>query len=115
MLEGCKTSETLFNLMMDLGTPDVAKPLPMFNDNRGAVDWLSGCTVSKKLRHLNICKVAVRDAQKAGIFHIRQVPGHSNVADIFTKEQVRRHVLRIGISASPSAGSTHKMDGFRNL
>jgi hypothetical protein len=74
MDEGCKTSETLFNLMTNLGTPDVAKPLPMFNDNRGAVDWSSGCTVSKKLRHLNIREVAVGDAQKAGIVHIRHVP-----------------------------------------
>jgi hypothetical protein len=66
--------------------PDVAQPISMFNDNRGAVDWSSGCTVSKKLRHLNIREVAVRDAQKAGIVNIRHVPGHSNVADIFTKE-----------------------------
>jgi hypothetical protein len=33
MDEGCKTSETLFHLMTDLGMPDVAKPIPMFNDN----------------------------------------------------------------------------------
>jgi hypothetical protein len=82
MDEGCKTSETLFNLMTDLGTPDVAKPLPMFNDNRGAVDWSSGCTVSKKLRHLKIREAAVRDAQKAGIVHIQHIPGHSKVANI---------------------------------
>jgi hypothetical protein len=86
MNEGCKTFETLFNLMTDLGMPDVAKPLPMFNNNRGAIDWLSSCTVSKKLRHLNIREVAVRDAQKAGIVNIQHVPGHSNVAHIFTKE-----------------------------
>jgi hypothetical protein len=70
MDEGCKTSKPLFNLITDLGMPDVAEPLSMFNNNRGAVDWLSGCTVSKKLRHLNIRKVAVQDAQKAGIVHI---------------------------------------------
>jgi hypothetical protein len=86
MDEGCKTSETIFHLMTDLNMPDVTKPIPMYNDNRGAVDWSSGCTVSKKLRHLNIREVAVRDAQKAGIVSISHVPGHSNVADIFTKE-----------------------------
>jgi hypothetical protein len=59
MDECCKTYKTLFNLMTDLGMPDVAKLLPMFNDNRGAVDWSSGCTVLKKLRHLNIREVAV--------------------------------------------------------
>jgi hypothetical protein len=87
MDEGCKTSKTLFNLMTDLGMPDVAKSLPMFNANHGAVDWSSDCTVSKKLRHLNIREVAVQDAQKAGIVHIQHVPGHSsNVTDIFTKD-----------------------------
>jgi hypothetical protein len=86
MDEGCKTSKTLFNLMTDLGTPDIAKPFPMFNDNRDTLDRSSGCTVLKKLRHLNIREVAVRDAQKAGIVHIQHVPGHSNVTDIFTKE-----------------------------
>jgi hypothetical protein len=59
MDECCKTYETLFNLMTDLGIPDVAKPLPLFNDNRGAVNWSSGCNVLKKLRQHNIRKVAV--------------------------------------------------------
>jgi hypothetical protein len=86
MEEGCKTSETLYHLMTDLSLPKIAQPMPLFNDNRGAVDWSSGCTVSKKLRHLNIRKVAVRDAQKASIVNIHHVPGHSNIADIFTKE-----------------------------
>jgi hypothetical protein len=63
MDEGCKTSKTLFHLMTDLGMPDVAQPLPMFNANRGAVDWSSGCTASKKLRHLlNIREVTILDA-----------------------------------------------------
>jgi hypothetical protein len=85
MDEGCKTSETLFHLMTDLCMPNVAKLIPMFKDNQGAVNWSSDCTVFKKLRHLNIC-IAVHDTQKAGIVHIWHVPGHSNVADIFTKE-----------------------------
>jgi hypothetical protein len=59
MDEGCKTSETLFHLMTDLGMSDIAQPISMFNDHRGAVDWSSECTVSKKLWHLNIREVAV--------------------------------------------------------
>jgi hypothetical protein len=31
MDEGCKTSETLFHLMTDLGMSDIAQPIPMFN------------------------------------------------------------------------------------
>jgi hypothetical protein len=86
MDEGCKTSETLYHLMTDLGLPDIAQPIPLFNATQGAVNWSSGCTVSKKIRHLNIHEVAVHNAQKAGIVNIHHVPGHLNVANIFTKE-----------------------------
>jgi hypothetical protein len=84
--EGCKTSETLYHLMTNLGLPGIAQPIPLFNDNRGAVDWSLGLTVLKRLLHLDIREVAVRDAQKAGIVNILHVPGHSNVATIFRKE-----------------------------
>jgi hypothetical protein len=59
MDEGFKTSEIHFHLITDLSMPDDTKPIPMFNDNQGMVDWSSGCTILKKLRHHNICKVAV--------------------------------------------------------
>jgi hypothetical protein len=86
MDEGYKTSEMLYHLMTDLKLPDVTKGIPMFNDNKGAVDWSQGCSVSKKLRHLNIREISVRDACNAGYVDIKHIPGHSNVFDIFTKE-----------------------------
>jgi hypothetical protein len=45
--------------MADLKLPDAAKGIPMFNDNKGAVDWSHGCSVSKKLQHLNIREISV--------------------------------------------------------
>jgi hypothetical protein len=58
----------------------------MFNDNKGAVDWSQGCSILKKLCHLNIREISVLDAQNAGYVDIKHLPGHSNVSDIFTKE-----------------------------
>jgi hypothetical protein len=87
MDEGCKTSEMLYqHLIADLKLPDTAKGIPMFNENKGTVDWSHGCSVSKKLRHLNIREISVRDARNTGYVDIKHVPGHSNVSDIFTKE-----------------------------
>jgi hypothetical protein len=89
MDEGCKTSKMLHHLMSDLGLgKDIANNIPLFNDNQGAVDWSAGgCSVSKKLCRLNIREIAVRDAWNSGVVHIMHVPpGHSNVANLFTKE-----------------------------
>ncbi len=87
MDEGCKTYKMLHHLMSNLGlAKDIANGIPLFNNNQGAVDWSAGCSVSKKLRHLNIQEIAVRDARNSGVVNIMHVPGHSNVADLFTKE-----------------------------
>jgi hypothetical protein len=89
MDEGCKTLENLHLLMEDLGLPDVTtRPngQPLYNDNKGAIEWSHGCNISKKLRHLNIREMAVRDALEAKMVDIKHVPGHSNIADLMTKE-----------------------------
>jgi hypothetical protein len=67
MDEGCKTLKNLNLLMEDLGLPDVtthSTGQPLYNDNKGAIKWTQGCNISKKLCHLNIREMAVRDAQK---------------------------------------------------
>ena len=89
MDEGCKTLENTHHLLEDLGLADVlTRPdgLPLYNDNKGAVEWSSGLNISKKLRHINIREVAVRDAASAKLVDVQHVPGHSNIADLFTKE-----------------------------
>lgn len=84
--EGTKTTLGLRHLAEDLGLPEVASPTPLWNDNRGTVDWSLGCSVSKKLRHLNIRELAVRGAEAAGTINISHIDGKINVADLLTKE-----------------------------
>ena len=48
--------------------------------------WCKGCTVSRKLRHVNLREMLVREAQRLGYIHVMHVPGKLNIADILTKE-----------------------------
>jgi hypothetical protein len=76
--------------MEDLHLPGVTtrpNSLPLYNDSKGAaIKWSHGCNVSKKLHYLNIREMAIRDAHEAKIVDIKHVPGHSNIADLMTKE-----------------------------
>jgi hypothetical protein len=84
--EGTKSVLTVHNLLSDFGFPDGTDPTPVWNDNRGCVDWTKGVTVSKKLRHINMRELGVRLSQKKGDVNIQHIDGKRNIADIFTKE-----------------------------
>jgi hypothetical protein len=88
--EGAKSTLTIRHLLIDLGflTPNGTTPLftPLYNDNRGAVDWTKGCTVSKKLRHVNMRKMAVQNAQLLGHISVQHIEGQRNISDLLTKE-----------------------------
>jgi hypothetical protein len=87
MDEGCKTrSKTLYHLMTDLSLLDIAQPIPLFNDNLPLTGpWAAPSRRTPPSQHPRRGG-AVHDTQKAGIVNIHHVPGHSNVANIFTKE-----------------------------
>jgi hypothetical protein len=86
MDEGTKTVEMLRHIMADIGLPDITHPAPLYNDNRGSVDWSRGASLSKRLRHMNIREVGVRDGIRLQHTRVHHIPGSFNVADIFTKE-----------------------------
>jgi hypothetical protein len=70
----------------ELNEPEASHPVPLYNDNQGAVDWSATCCVNKRLRHLNIREIAVLENQLQGIVAIHHIPGRNNCADLFTKE-----------------------------
>jgi hypothetical protein len=72
------------HILTDLNFP-LSKPTPIYNDNRGAVEW-SHSFSTKGMRHLNIRENVVREAQKFQEVFISHIPGACNPADIFTKE-----------------------------
>ena len=72
--------------MHDIPLLDVLCPTPLYNDNNGTVEWSEGVSISKKMRHLNIRECAVRGAQQNQEITVETIPGHLNIADLFTKE-----------------------------
>ena len=84
--EGTKSGLTIRHLSAELKLPEAFRPTPVWNDNRGTVDWAKGCSVSKKLRHVNIRENAVRLSQQLGEISVSHIEGKSNIADLFTKE-----------------------------
>lgn len=87
MDEGCKILEFTQHLFRELGIPDSKYPAPsLHNDNKGGVCWSPSEAITKKLRHLNIREVAMRDTVKHGDVVLGHIPGVPNFADVFTKE-----------------------------
>jgi hypothetical protein len=84
--EGTKSALTVRNLLKDMGFSDGSDPAPVWNDNRGTVDWTKGVTVSKKLRHINMRELGVRLSIQNGDVDVRHIEGKKNIADLFTKE-----------------------------
>ena len=94
--------------MGDLDLPESRKPIPLYNDNNGGVEWSEGVSISKKMRHLNIRECAVCGAQRAGEILVQMIPGHSNIADLFTKEfksdSVFKNLVSLILSPRSSGG-----------
>ena len=62
-------------------------PTPVLNDNRGSIDWIdSGCKPTKKLRHENLAELGIYEAKHHNEVTFYWIPGKTNPADIFTKE-----------------------------
>jgi hypothetical protein len=84
--EGTKSILTICHLLQDLGQPDGHRPTPLWNDNCGCANWTKGCTVSRKLLHINMHELAVSSTQQNKDISIEHITGKFNIADIFTKE-----------------------------
>ena len=70
---------------LDLGFPNAAKRITVYNDNKSAVDWASSVTL-KGTKHINLHETCVREAHQDGIVKITHIPGLINASDLFTKE-----------------------------
>ena len=81
-----KEGQHITYLMEEMGLSDVSQPIPIYNDNKGTVDWSGTGAITKRLRHLNMRQVAVRDAIAAGEVTVHHIPGKTNPADLLTKE-----------------------------
>jgi len=83
--ECVKNVQMFRHVLEDLHLLDSSSPTPVYNDNRGAVDW-SNTSSTKAMRHVNIRDNAVREARLFNEISVLHVPGACNPADLFTKE-----------------------------
>ncbi len=82
--ECIKNIQMFHNMLSDLNLCPIT-PIPVYNDNRGAVDR-SHSFSTKGMRHLNIRENAIHEAQILQEVSIGHISGKCNPADIFTKE-----------------------------
>jgi hypothetical protein len=85
--ECVKNIQMFRHILSDLGLIDLSNPTPIYNDNRGSVDW-SNPSSSKGMRHVNIRENAIREARLFNEVSILHIPGTAIPADIFTKELI---------------------------
>ena len=87
MDEGVKMVLPLRHLFADLHATHLSAATPMhFADNAGGIAWASSEAITKKLRHVNIREVAVRDSIRQSEITLHHIPGDLNPSDLFTKE-----------------------------
>jgi hypothetical protein len=70
---------------LDLGMPDAAKTITVYNDNKSAVDWASSVTL-KGTKHINLHECCVREQHQNKTVKVTHIPGVINSSDLFTKE-----------------------------
>ena len=87
MDEGSKMVEGLRLLFRALGATEVEKATSvLFADNQGGIAWANSEAITKKMQHVDIREMAVRDAIKFNDIVLAHIPGTLNPADLFTKE-----------------------------
>jgi hypothetical protein len=87
MDEGVKMVLAVRHLFEDLKATHLSGPTPMmFADNAGGIAWAHSEAITKKMRHVNIREVAVRDSIRLGEIKLSHIPGDLNPSDLFTKE-----------------------------
>ena len=90
--------------MKQIGLPDIGCPTPILNGNRGAIGWIgSGCRPSKKLRHENLAELGIAEAKQHGEVSFYWIPGKTNPAGIFTKEDndIQHYCALRGLMVKP--------------
>ena len=87
MDEGTKGLQFLRHLMIESGLRDAEQPMPVLNNNSGAIDWTKTWgPSSKKTRDMNIRDFRAAECQQLDEIKYHWVPGKDNPSDLFSKE-----------------------------
>ena len=72
------------NVLESIGL-QVALPMVLEMDNRGAVDLANSWSVGGRTRHVDVRQYFLRELKEAGILNVKWVPGDENDVDLHTK------------------------------
>eukprot|EP00804_Cyclotella_cryptica_P023774 CCRYP_011152-RA/>CCRYP_011152-RA protein AED:0.31 eAED:0.31 QI:0/0/0/1/1/1/2/0/815 len=67
---------------IDLGFPDATSAIPVYNDNKVAVDRAASVTL-KGTKHINLHENCVREAHQSGVVTVKHIPGVCRCRDSF--------------------------------
>ena len=82
--ETTKLLMSLKLLFRDIHHP-IQQPIPILNDNTGAVQWSKG-TTTKKMNRVDLRENFVRENVISNNIQVSHIPGKNNISDILTKE-----------------------------
>jgi hypothetical protein len=77
--------EYVRKIMADLAMPFEDKKLPMYCDNRGAIENAKHPILKDNLKHVAVSEFFVRGCIDRGTVTVHKVPGTINPADVGTK------------------------------
>jgi hypothetical protein len=88
MDESVKMVLAVCHLFEDLKATHLSGPTPMsFADKQcRGIAWAHSEAITKKMQHVNIREVAVRDSICLGKIKLSHIPGELNPSDLVTKE-----------------------------
>jgi hypothetical protein len=73
------------DIVKDLGIVNIEGPLPLFEDNKGAIDLAHNPKFHSRTKHIDIRHHFIRDCVEHKVVNILKVDTKANVADGFTK------------------------------
>jgi len=109
--EAITLTKWFLSLLHELHLP-LQLPIPVYEDNAGAI-FLANTTIqSKRLKHIDIKWHFINDEIKTGTVKLFKIPTELNVADLLTKPlpipKFRQFLSRvISISSDPAASTYH--------
>ena len=103
MSECAKHALWMCKLLTELRVPHV--PYPIYGDNKGAIDAVSGYAHTKHTKHIELHLDFMRQRRELGQLVFKRIPGADNPADMLTKplpkQQLARFRSMIGMMELP--------------
>ena len=87
MSDCAKEALWLIKILNEFGVP--CRPVPIYGDNKGAMDAVRSYTVTKHTKHIELHLDFMKQRHELGELAFTLIPGSINPADVLTKPLAR--------------------------